>query len=158
MAKKSKKTAENTIAEHRRARHEYLILDQFEVGLELKGWEVKSIRQGRVQLSESYILLKAGEAWLFNAHISPLAQACSFDSLDPYRSRKCLLHSKELKKLLGAVKEKGLTVVPLVMYWKNRWIKLKISLAKGKKLHDKRATEKERTWKREAAQLHKIKF
>ncbi len=153
--KKKKKTADNVIAVNRQARHDYFIEETFEAGLVLEGWEVKSLRAGRVNLKESYVLIKNGEAWLFGAHISPLASASTHINPDPTRTRKLLLKKQELNKLIGHVERRGYTLVPLKLYWKKNLVKLEIGLAKGKKLHDKRATEKERDWQREKQRLLK---
>ena len=149
------KTANNLIAVNRRARHEYHIESQLEAGLILEGWEVKSLRAGRAQLAESYVVIKGGEAWLVGAHISPLGSASTHVSPDPIRTRKLLLHAKELNRIIGAVQRKGYTLVPLNLHWQRGRAKLEIALAKGKKLHDKRAAEKQRTWEREKQQLRK---
>jgi SsrA-binding protein len=152
----SRKTARGspgTIALNRKARHEFFIDDRFEAGLVLEGWEVKSIRDGRLQLNESYIFIKNGEAWLFGAHITPLTSASTHVKADPTRSRKLLLHRRELDKLIGAVERKGYTLVPLAMYWKDGVAKLEVALARGKQSRDKRATEKARDWEREKGRL-----
>lgn len=147
---------ENTnIALNRKARHEFFIEDHFEAGLVLEGWEVKSLREGRVQLDQGYILLKNNAAWLFGALITPLQTASTHINPDPQRSRKLLLNRRELAKLIGSVERKGYTVVPLSLYWKNNRVKLEIGLAKGKKLHDKRASEKDRDWERQKQRLFK---
>lgn len=156
MAKKSKsKKSDNTIAVNKKAFHDFFIEDQMEAGLVLEGWEVKSLRAGRIQLKESYVTIKNGEAWLFGAHISPLPTASTHINPDPLRTRKLLLHRKELGTLIGAVERKGYTLVPVSMYWKGGRAKLKIGLAKGKKQYDKRAVERERDWKREKQRLLK---
>ncbi len=121
----------------------------------LEGWEVKSLREGRVQLKESYVNIKAGEAFLQGAHISPLQTASTHIHPEPLRMRKLLLHRQELYKLIGLVERKGFTLVPTAMYWKNSRAKLEIGLAKGKKLHDKRATEKDRDWQRDKQRIMK---
>lgn len=145
MAKKSK-TSSNTIALNKKARHDYFIEETFEAGLMLQGWEVKSLRAGKGNIAESYVLLKNGEAFLFGCHISPLISASTHVVADPMRTRKLLLHEHELAKLFRGVEQQGHTVVALKMYWKKSLVKLEVGLAKGKKLHDKRATEKEREW------------
>jgi SsrA-binding protein len=157
MAKASaKKSAPgSSIAVNKRARHDYTIEDQFEAGLVLEGWEVKSLRAGHVQLAEGYVLIKNGEAWLFGAHISALPTASTHVHPDATRSRKLLLNRAELNKLIGAVERKGYTLVPLNLHWKRGRAKLDIGLAKGKKSHDKRATEKDRDWQREKERLMK---
>jgi SsrA-binding protein len=157
MAGKKTKPSENTIiAVNRQARHDYFIEATFEAGLVLEGWEVKSLRAGRVSLKESYVLLKDGEAWLFGAHISPLPSASTHVNPDPTRTRKLLLHKQELNRLIGQVERRGYTLIPLQLYWKNHRVKLEIGLAKGKKLYDKRAAEKERDWQREKQRLLKL--
>jgi len=160
MAKKKntkKKTSGNTIAQNRRARHDYFLEDKFEAGLVLEGWEVKSLREGRLSLNESYIQIHQGEAWLHGAHISPMLSASTHVHPDEIRKRKLLLHNYELNRLIGAVERKGYTIVPVSMYWKKGRAKLEIALAKGKQLHDKRATAKERDWQREKARVFRNK-
>lgn len=156
--KKSKKNAKQqsaTIAVNRQATHEYYIEERFEAGVVLEGWEVKSLRDGRIQLKESYVTIKRGEAWLSGAHISPLLSASTHVNPDAIRAKKLLLHRHELNKLIGSVERKGYTLIPLSMYWKNGRAKLEIGLAKGKQLHDKRATSKDRDWQREKARIMK---
>ncbi len=150
--KKDTDTHEGTIAVNRRARHDYFIDERYEAGLALKGWEVKALRAGRLQLAEGYVLMKGDEAWLLGSHITPLTSASTHVVADPTRTRKLLLKRRELDHLVGAVERKGFTVVPLAMYWKNGRAKLEIGLARGKKEHDKRAAEKDRDWQREKAQ------
>jgi len=152
--KQTQKT-NSTIALNRKAHHEFFIEDRYEAGVVLQGWEVKSLRAGRIQLDQSYVLLKNGTAWLFGSLITPLQTASTHINPDPQRSRKLLLHQKELNKLTGSVERKGYTLVPLALYWKNNLVKLEIGLAKGKKLHDKRATEKERDWNRQKQRILK---
>jgi SsrA-binding protein len=144
-----------TIALNKKARHEYFLEDRFEAGIALEGWEVKSLRAGRVQLKESYILLKDGEAWLFGAHVSALAAASTHVNPDPVRSRKLLLHREELHRLVGAVERKGYALIPTCLYWKHGRAKLEIALAKGKQKHDKRADQKDREWKLEKQRILK---
>jgi len=156
--KKSKKNIKQqnaTIAVNRQATHEYFIEERFEAGIVLEGWEVKSLRDGRIQLKESYVMIKRGEAWLSGAHISPLLSASTHVNPDSIRAKKLLLNRHELNKLIGAVERKGYTLIPLSMYWKNGRAKLEIGLAKGKQLHDKRATSKDRDWQREKARIMK---
>lgn len=155
MAAKKKKTPDNTIAVNRKARHEFFLEERFEAGLVLEGWEVKSLREGKIQLNDSYVLVRNGEAWLSGALISPLKTASTHISPSPQRDRKLLLHKSELNKLIGAVERKGYTLVPLSMYWKKGIAKIEVALAKGKQLHDKRATEKDRDWNREKARIIK---
>lgn len=154
MSKKgNNKASTATIALNRKAKHEFFIEERYEAGLSLQGWEVKSLRDGRLQLQESYVLLKDGEAWLFGAHVTPLPTASTHIKPDPTRTRKLLLHKDELNRLIGAVERKGYTLVPLALYWKQGKAKLEIGLAKGKKEHDKRATEKDRDWDRNKQRL-----
>jgi SsrA-binding protein len=141
------------IAENRKARFDYFIEQRYEAGLSLQGWEVKALRAGRAQLQEAYVFLRAGEAFLFGAHLSPLASASSHVQADPTRTRKLLLRRSELQGLIGAVERRGYTLVPLELYWKEGRAKLAVGLAKGKKQHDKRATEKERDWQRQKARV-----
>lgn len=155
MSLMKKSADKNLIVENRRAFHDYFVTDRFEAGLVLQGWEVKSLRASKIQLAESYVLIKQGEAWLFGAHISPLNTASTHIHPDPIRSRKLLLHAKELNRLIGSVERKGYTLVPVKLYWKKSRVKLEIALAQGKKLHDKRATLKERDWQREKQVLMK---
>ena len=151
--KSKPKSSSSTIALNKKARHDYFLEERFEAGLALQGWEVKSLREGRVQLTESYIIIQNGEAWLFGFHIAPLLSASTHITPDPTRTRKLLLHRRELDKLIGAVERKGFTLVPLAMYWKHGRAKLEIALARGKQSHDKRATEKDRDWNRSKQRL-----
>ncbi len=150
-----KQDTSSTIALNRKARHEYSIEDRYEAGMALEGWEVKSIRAGRIQLDQGYVILKNNEAWLIGAQITPLQSASTHIHPDPQRTRKLLLNHSELNKLIGLVERRGFTLVPLAMYWKKNRVKLEIGLAKGKKLHDKRADEKQRDWNRAKQQLLK---
>ena|SRR3989338_4291033 len=153
---KNKNTTETPpIAVNRRAHHDYHIEETYEAGLVLEGWEVKSLRAGRAQLAESYVIVKNNAAWLLGTHISPLTVASTHIHPDPTRTRKLLLHAKELSKLIGAVQRQGYTLIPLRLYWKKGYAKLQVGLAKGKKYHDKRETEKRRTWEREKQRLMK---
>lgn len=156
MSGKNKKFSDNSIAVNKKAFHDYHIDQHFEAGLVLQGWEVKSIRAARVQLKDSYILLKKGEAFLIGSHISPLPTTSTHLKADPLRTRKLLLHSKELQTLIGSVQRKGYTLVALKMYWKQNKVKLDIALVKGKKEFDKRETLKERDWEREKQRALKI--
>ena len=148
-----KKHNGGTIAQNKRARHDYFIEEKFEAGLSLQGWEVKSLRAGRMTLTESYILFKNGEAYLFGAQIQPLLSASTHVVPEATRTRKLLLNRNEIAKLLGAVNQKGFSCVPLACYWKGPLVKFEIALVKGKQLHDKRATEKDRDWQRDKARL-----
>ncbi|AFJ01357.1 tmRNA-binding protein SmpB [Methylophaga frappieri] len=154
-AKKKPQHDDNTIAQNRKARHEFFIEEKFEAGLVLEGWEVKSLREGKCQLSDSYVLLRDGEAWLSNALVTALKTASTHIVPRPQRDRKLLLKKPELNKLIGAVERKGYTLIPLSMYWKRGNAKLQVALAKGKQSHDKRATIKERDWQRDKARLFK---
>ena len=155
MSKKKPKISDNTIAINKKARHDFFIEDDFEAGMVLEGWEVKSLRAGKVQIRDSHVFVKNGEAWLSNATITPLQTASTHIKPEPTRIRKLLLHRKELSTLIGAVDRKGYTLVPLSMYWIRGRAKIKIGLAKGKQKHDKRATEKERDWNREKQRVLK---
>ncbi|WP_097458954.1 SsrA-binding protein SmpB [Mangrovitalea sediminis] len=149
MSKSKSGNSSGTIAVNRRARHEYHIHDKIEAGLVLTGWEVKSLRAGKCQLTDAYILFKDGEAWLLGCHITPLQTASTHVIADPTRTRKLLLHAKEIGRLIGKVNQSGFTCVPLSIYWKGNKVKCEIALVKGKKEFDKRATEKERDWQRQ---------
>ena len=153
MKKNKKAPVDNTIAVNKKARHDYFIEDTHEAGIALEGWEVKSLRAKSIQLKESYILLKGGEAWLLGAHISPLPTASTHIKPDPTRSRKLLLHRNEIDRMIGAVERKGYTIVPIKLYWKKGRAKVEVGVAKGKQQHDKRNTEKDRDWQRQKAQL-----
>ena len=156
MAKgKKNKGSGNTIALNKKAGHDYHIEERLETGLVLQGWEVKSLRDGRAQLKESYVLIRAGEAWLLGCHISPLTSASTHVSPDPTRTRKLLLHRRELDRLIGAVERRGYTLIPTALYWKRGKAKLEIGLARGKKQHDKRAADKDRDWERQKARILK---
>lgn len=147
MTKKKIKPGSNTIALNKRARHDYFIEDEIEAGLELQGWEVKSMRAGKANISDSYVIFKNGEAFLFGASIQPLNVASTHIVCDPTRTRKLLLNKRELASLFGKANRDGFTIVALSLYWKSAWAKVKIGLAKGKKQHDKRNDIKEREWK-----------
>lgn len=156
MGKKTaNKAADRRIAVNRRARHDYFIEDTFEAGLALEGWEVKSLRAGNAQLTEAYVNVRNGEAWLVGAHFAPLKTVSTHITADPTRARKLLLHRLELDRLIGKVERKGNTLVPLDLHWSKGRAKLEIGLAKGKKQHDKRATSKERDWQRQKARILK---
>ena len=143
------------IAENKKARFDYSIEETIEAGLALEGWEVKSLREGRAQITESYVHLRDGEAWLLGAQITPLGTVSTHIRPDPTRTRKLLMHRGELDRLIGAVERKGYTLVPLNLHWKNGRVKLDVGLAKGKKSHDKRSTIKDRDWKRQQARILK---
>lgn len=150
---KKKKTPDNVIAQNKKARHDYHIEETFEAGVVLSGWEVKSLRAGKGQLVDSYVLLKDGEAWLLGARIEPMNSASTHVVADPIRTRKLLLKQRELGKLFGATQQKGYTCVALSLYWKRHLIKCKIALVKGKKDYDKRASEKDRDWDRQKQRI-----
>ncbi|HIE4546061.1 TPA: SsrA-binding protein SmpB [Proteus mirabilis] len=153
--KKSHKPGSATIALNKRARHEYFIEDEIEAGLSLQGWEVKSLRAGKANISDSYVIMRDGEAYLFGATITPLNVASTHVVCDPTRTRKLLLKQRELANLYGQINRDGYTVVALSLYWKNAWCKIKIGVAKGKKDHDKRDTMKDREWKLDKARIMK---
>lgn len=146
---KQKKHPTGTIALNKKARHDFFIEHRFEAGLALSGWEVKSLRAGKAQLVDSYVLLKDNEAWLFGAHITPLTTASTHVIADPIRTRKLLLNRKELDRLFADVQQKGYTCIATALYWSKHLIKCEIALAKGKKAFDKRDTERERDSARE---------
>ena len=148
---KDQSTTPKPIAENRRARFDYFSEERFEAGLVLQGWEVKSLRAGKAQITESHVFLRNGEAFVIGAHFAPLNTASTHVTAEPTRTRKLLMNRSELEYLLGAVERKGYTLVPLELYWKGGKAKLQIGLAKGKKQHDKRATEKDRDWERDKA-------
>jgi SsrA-binding protein len=152
---KKKKSESSKIALNKKARHDYFIEDTFEAGLALQGWEVKSLREGMAQITESYVHIRNGEAWLLGAHITPLKTASTHISPDPTRTRKLLLHRHELDRLIGAVERKGFTLVPLNLHWSKGRTKLDIGLAKGKKQHDKRADKKDKDWQRQKSRIMK---
>lgn len=153
--KKTSKANTATIALNRRARHEFFIEEEIEAGLALQGWEVKSLRAGKANISDSYVIFRNGEAYLFGATISPLGVASSHIVCDPTRTRKLLLNQKELGNLIGLTSRDGYTVIALSLYWKNAWTKVKIGVAKGKKLHDKRENIKDREWQVDKARIMK---
>ena len=152
---KQPKTPSNTIALNKKAKFDFFIKDRYEAGMVLEGWEVKSLRSGKINFAESYVLLKDGEAFLFGALITPLISASTHINPDPVRTRKLLLHQKELGEIFGAVQKKGLTCVPLALYWKKGRVKCEIALAQGKQKFDKRATEKEKDWNLEKRRAHR---
>lgn len=157
--KKSKKTGKpsSTIALNKKAKFDFFIEDRFESGLSLQGWEVKSMRAGKVQLAESYVFIKNGEAFISGMVVAPLGTAATYTNPEPTRIRKLLLHRIEIDRLGGAIDRKGYTLVALALYWKQSKVKLEIGLAKGKKDYDKRATQKDQDWKREKARIMKGK-
>ena len=142
-----------SIVENRKAFHDYFVEERFEAGLVLEGWEVKSIRAGRVQLKEAYVTLMGAEPFVIGMHVSPLPTASTHIHPDPTRSRKLLLNAEEIRKLIGKVEQRGYTLVPIDLHYAKGRVKISIGLAKGKKQHDKREVEKERDWQREQQQL-----
>lgn len=155
MARKPAKQPSATIAQNKKARFDYFIEERMEAGLALEGWEVKSLRAGKAQLSESYVILRDGELYLLGAHVTPLSSASTHVNADASRTRKLLMHRGEIDRLMGLVDRKGYTLVPLELYWSKGRAKLAVGLAKGKKQHDKRATEKDREWQRDKARAIK---
>src|SRR3990167_7238152 len=151
----TKKSEDKLIASNKKARHDYTRETQFEAGLVLEGWEIKSIRAGHVQLKESYVIVKHGEMWLIGAHITPLKTASTHIDPDPVRSRKLLLNRREINKLISAREREGYTIVPVNLHWSKNRAKLQIAIAKGKKQYDKRASTKERDWNREKQRVLK---
>jgi SsrA-binding protein len=152
---KKKSDGGSTIALNKKAGHDYHIEQRIEAGLVLEGWEVKSLRAGHIQIRESYVKILHAEAFLIGSHIAPLPTASTHVSPDPTRTRKLLLKRHELHRLIGETERAGYTLVPTAMYWKRGRAKLEIGLAKGKKLHDKRASEKDKDWQREKGRLFK---
>ncbi|MFT6896798.1 MAG: SsrA-binding protein [Paraglaciecola sp.] len=155
--KKSKSANSNTIALNKKARHDYILQDKIEAGLSLQGWEVKSIRAGKVNLSDSYVTIKNGEAFLVGTTIQPLNQASSHVVCEPIRNRKLLLKQRELDKLIGSVERQGYSILATAMYWKKNWVKVEIYLGKGKHEHDKRDAVKDRDWARDKERMMKNK-
>jgi SsrA-binding protein len=152
MAKKDSKPS-STIAQNKKARFDYFIEERFEAGLALQGWEVKSLRAGKAQLVDSFVMVRDGEAWLHGSHVTPLSSASTHVTPEPTRIRKLLMNRREIDRLTGLVERKGYTLVALELYWSKGRAKLALGLAKGKKQHDKRATEKDRDWQRDKARL-----
>ena len=152
MARK-KDVPSNVIARNRKARHDYAIDDTVEAGIALEGWEVKSLRSGRLQLRDSFAAIKSGEIWLQGAHITPLGTVSTHVTANPLRDRKLLLNRHEISRLVGAVKRRGYTLIALDMHWKRSRAKVLLGTARGRKQHDKRAAEKNRDWERERSRL-----
>lgn len=146
-----------SIADNKKAFHDYFIEERHEAGLVLEGWEVKAIRAGRVQIKEAYVIIKKGELFLIGAHISPLSSASTHVHADPVRTRKLLMHQREISHLIGKVERAGYALVPLDLHYSKGRVKLAVGLAKGKKQHDKRETEKARDWVREKARIMRDK-
>lgn len=146
-----------SIIANKKAFHDYFIEEKFEAGIALLGWEVKAIRAGRANIKESYVVIRSGEMFLFGMHITPLTQASTHVHADPIRTRKLLMHANQIDKLIGQVERAGFTLLPLDLHFTRGRIKVEIGLAKGKKLHDKRESEKDRDWQREKARLMRVK-
>ena len=153
MTKKKPKAQSSTIALNKKAKHNYFLEQKFEAGISLMGWEVKSLREGKVNLTDTYVMLQNGEAWLIGTNITPLATASTHYVTEPIRSRKLLLNRRELDKLEAGVNQKGYTCVCTAMYWKTHLIKVEIALAKGKADFDKRNDDKERDWDRQKQRI-----
>ncbi len=153
MSKKKPKQPSNTIALNKKAKHDYALTDKYEAGLELRGWEVKSLRASNVQITDSYVLLKDGEAYLLGVHITPLPSVSTHYVTEPDRTRKLLLHKRELAKLMAATQKEGYTALCTALYWKKHLVKAEICIGKGKKQHDKRETEKSRDWNRQKQRI-----
>lgn len=152
---KNNESKSNTIVLNKKARHDYFIEDKYEAGMVLEGWEVKSLRAGKVQLNESYVFVKEGECFLSGCMITPLPTASTHIKPEQRRTRKLLLHKQEINKLVGMVERKGYTLIATAMYWSKGKVKLEIAVGRGKKAHDKRATEKDRDWQRQKQRIMK---
>jgi SsrA-binding protein len=152
---KKQQSGESSIAQNKKARFDFFIEDRLEGGLALQGWEVKSMRAGKAQLTDSYVILRGGEAWLLNSHVTPLNTVSTHFVAEPKRVRKLLLNRREIDRLTGLVERKGYTLVALELYWSKNRVKVAVGLAKGKKQHDKRGTEKDRDWQRDKARALK---
>lgn len=150
-------SGKKTIAVNKRARFEYHLEERIEAGIALEGWEVKSLREGKLQFADSYVLLKDGEAFLFGCRVDPLPTVSTHRQPDPLRTRKLLLHRREIDRLTAAVDRKGKTVIPTAMYWSRGRAKVEIAIAAGKKQHDKRKTQKDRDWERQKARIMKAR-
>lgn len=160
MAAKNQKPKKSdpVITVNRRASHDYFIEERYEAGLSLQGWEVKSLRAGKVNISEAYVMVKDSQLYLFGATINPLKTSCAFVYSDPTRTRTLLMNRREINKLMGLAQRSGYTIMPLKLYWKGSWAKLEIGLARGKQDHDKRDSIKEREWQRDKARVMKKSF
>jgi SsrA-binding protein len=154
MTKKAEKT-QSSIAQNKKARFDYFIEDRLEAGLALQGWEVKSMRAGKAQLTDSFVIFRDGEAWLLGSHVTPLNTVSTHVVAEPKRTRKLLMNRREIDRLIGLVERKGYTLIALELYWSKNRVKVAVGLAKGKKQHDKRDTEKDRDWKRDKARALK---
>ena len=152
---KEKKSGPASIAQNKKARFDFFIEDRLEAGLALQGWEVKSMRAGKAQLTDSFVIFRDGEAWLLGSHVAPLNTVSTHVVADPKRTRKLLMNRREIDRLIGLVERKGYTLIALELYWSKNKVKVTVGLAKGKKQHDKRDTEKDRDWKRDKARALK---
>lgn len=152
---KANKNTTGTIALNKKARHDYFLEDKFEAGMSLQGWEIKAIREGKVNITDAYVIIQNGEAFLVGSRISPLSQASTHVICEPERARKLLLSRRELDRLMGARDRQGYSIIATAMYWKKCWVKLEIYLAKGKHSHDKRDTVKDRDWQRQKERVMK---
>lgn len=153
MGKKKPKQSSNTIAQNKKARHDYHLEHKFEAGVQLQGWEVKSLRMGEIQITDTYVLMKDGEAFLLGAHINPLKTVSTHYVSDPTRTRKLLLNKRELARLLEATQQDGRTCVCTALYWKGHLVKAEICIAKGKQQHDKRQAEKNKDWDKQKQRI-----
>ena len=153
MGKKKPKQSSNTIAQNKKARHDYHLEQKFEAGVQLQGWEVKSLRMGEIQITDTYVLMKDGEAFLLGAHINPLKTVSTHYVTDPTRTRKLLLNKRELARLLEATQQDGRTCVCTALYWKGHLVKAEICIAKGKQQHDKRQAEKNKDWDKQKQRI-----
>jgi len=156
MTKKEQKE-QSSIAQNKKARFDYFIEDRLEAGLALQGWEVKSMRAGKAQLTDSFVIFRDGEAWLLGSHVAPLNTVSTHVVAEPKRTRKLLMNRREIDRLIGLVERKGYTLIALELYWSKNRVKVAVGLAKGKKQHDKRDTEKDRDWKRDKARVLKAR-
>jgi SsrA-binding protein len=154
---KKEKSGEGTIAQNKKARFDYFIEDRIEAGLALQGWEVKSMRAGKAQLTDSFVIFRDGEAWLLGSHVSPLNTVSTHVVAEPKRTRKLLMNRREIDRLIGLVERKGYTLIALELYWSKNKVKVQVGLAKGKKQHDKRDTEKDRDWQRDKSRVLKAR-
>ena len=150
---KKKESGSASIAQNKKARFDYYIEDRIEAGLALQGWEVKSMRAGKAQLTDSFVIFREGEAWLLGSHVTPLNTVSTHVVAEQKRTRKLLMNRREIDRLIGLVERKGYTLIALELYWSKNRVKVAIGLAKGKKQHDKRASERERDWQREKQRL-----
>jgi SsrA-binding protein len=152
---KKKESGAAPIAQNKKARFDYFIEDRLEAGLVLQGWEVKSMRAGKAQLTDSFVIFRDGEAWLLGSHVTPLNTVSTHVIAEPKRTRKLLMNRREIDRLVGLVERKGYTLIALELYWSKNRVKVTVGLAKGKKQHDKRDTEKDRDWQRDKSRALK---